>query len=158
MAGVDPMNPMQPAPQQADKLRGIVSGEPMPDWPFPPPPYDQPKIVSIAGIGRLRAAAPAATMRALREKIPMSDDDSDFIERAESLTEKLYGKPATIDQIAEKFTLYGVKKRAAALEDFDAELRGEIGSGSHSLRRRVQLMALRRKMGGVHQALRKARR
>ena len=41
MAGVDPINPMQPAPQQADRLRGIVSDEPMPDWPFPPPLYDR---------------------------------------------------------------------------------------------------------------------
>ena len=88
----------------------------------------------------------------------MADDDRDFIERAESMTEKLYGKPMSIDQIADNFALYGLKKRAATLEDFDAELRGEIDSGSHSLRRRVQLMALRRKMGGVHEALRKAKR
>lgn len=88
----------------------------------------------------------------------MSDDDRDFIERAESMTEKLYGIPARIDQIADNFALYGVKKRAATLEDLDAELRGDIHSGSHSLRRRVQLMALRKKMGGVHEALRKARR
>lgn len=88
----------------------------------------------------------------------MSDDNRDLVERSASLTEKLYGKPATIDQIAENFALYGMKKRADALEDLDTELRDEIGSGSHSLRRRVQLMTLRRKMGGVHRALRKARR
>jgi hypothetical protein len=88
----------------------------------------------------------------------MTDDDRDFIERAESITEKLNGQPMPIDQIADNFALYGLRKRAAALEDFDAELRGEIDSGSHSLRRQVQLMALRKKMGGVHQALRKAKR
>jgi hypothetical protein len=88
----------------------------------------------------------------------MADDDRDFIERAESLTAKLYGKPASIDQIADNFALYGVKKRATALENIDAELRGEIDSGSHSLRRRVQLMTLRKKMDGVHEALRKAKR
>lgn len=88
----------------------------------------------------------------------MSNDDRDFIERAGSLTEKLYGKPAGIDQIADDFALYGVKKRAAALEDFDAELRGEIDSSPDSLRRCVQLMKLRRKMGGVHEALRQAKR
>lgn len=88
----------------------------------------------------------------------MSDDDRDFIERAESATEKRYGNPASIDQIADNFALYGLKKRAATLENFDAELRGEIGSGSHSLRRHAQLMALRQKMGGVHEALRKAKR
>ena len=88
----------------------------------------------------------------------MADDDRDFIERADSMNGKLYGKPASIDQIADDFALYGLKKRAATLEDFDAELRGEIDSGSHSLRRRVQLMTLRKKMGGVHEALRKAKR
>jgi hypothetical protein len=88
----------------------------------------------------------------------MAEDDRDFIERAESLTDKLYGKPASIDQIADNFALYGLKKRASTLEHLDVELRGEIDSGPHNLRRRVQLMELRRKMGGVHEALRKARR
>jgi len=37
LAGVDPTNPMQPAPQPTDRLPGLVSNEPMPDWPFPPP-------------------------------------------------------------------------------------------------------------------------
>jgi len=88
----------------------------------------------------------------------MADDDRDFIERADAVNEKLNGKPMPIDQMAENFALFGLKQRAAALEGFDAELRGEIDSGSHSLRRRVQLMALRRKMAGVHEALRKAKR
>jgi hypothetical protein len=85
-------------------------------------------------------------------------DDSDLIERAQSVTEKLYGKPMALDEMADSFALYGVEKCATALESFDAELRGEIDSGLHNLRRRVQLMALRKKMGGLHEALRKARR
>jgi len=88
----------------------------------------------------------------------MPDDDRDFIERTQSLTSKLYGKPASIDQIADQFALYGVKNRASTLEDLDAELRSDVDSSPHNLRRRVQLMTLRRKMGGVHEALRKARR
>jgi len=88
----------------------------------------------------------------------MSDDDRDFIERTQSLTEKLCGKPASIDQIADQFALYGVKRRASTLEDLDAELRGDIDSSPHKMRRRVQLMTLRRTMGGVHEALRKAQR
>jgi hypothetical protein len=66
-----------------------------------------------------------------------------FIERDESRAGKLYGK-SSIDQIADDFALYGLKKRAATLEDLDTELRGEIDSGSYSLRRRVQLMRLRK--------------
>jgi len=88
----------------------------------------------------------------------MADDDRDFIDRAESVTEKLYGRPVTAEEISDNFALYGLKKRAEALEDFDAELRGEIDSSPHNLRRRVHLMALRKKMGGVHEALRKAKR
>jgi len=88
----------------------------------------------------------------------MSSDNRDMIERAESTNEKLYGEPTSIDEIADNFALYGLKKRAAALDEFDSELRGEIDASPHSLRRRVQLMELRRKMGDVHKALRKARR
>ncbi len=88
----------------------------------------------------------------------MADEDRDFIDRTESVTEKLYGRAMTADDIADDFALYGLKKRAETLEDLDAELRGEIDSSPHNLRRRVQLMALRKKMGGVHAALRKARR
>jgi hypothetical protein len=88
----------------------------------------------------------------------MADEASDFIERTESASEKLYGKPIDIDEMADNFALYGPKKRAAALENFDDELRGEIDSSPCSLRRRVRLAALRKKMGGIHEALRKAKR
>ena len=88
----------------------------------------------------------------------MSSDDRDMIERAESTGENFYGEPMPVQEIADNFALYGLKKRVAALEQFDAELRGEIDSSPHCLRRRVQMMELRRKMGGVHEALRKARR
>lgn len=88
----------------------------------------------------------------------MCDNCRDFLERAESRTSKLYGKPATIGQIVDNFALYGLKKRAAALDNLDDELQGDLDSSAHSLRRRVQLMALRRKMGDIHDALRKARR
>ena len=88
----------------------------------------------------------------------MTEDDRDLIERAESISEKLYGQPMPIDDMAKNFALYGLNKRAAALEHFDTELRSDIDSSPHNLRRRVQLMALRKKMGGVHVALRKAKR
>ena len=88
----------------------------------------------------------------------MTNDDRNLNERAESLMGKIYGEPTSIDQVADDFALYGLKKRAATLEDIDSELRDEIDSSAHSLRRRVQLMGLRRKMGGLHEALRKAKR
>ena len=88
----------------------------------------------------------------------MSDDDRDFLERADSITTNLYGEPMSSERMAENFALYGLKKRAEALDKFDSELRGEIDSSPHSLRRRVALMDLRRRMDNVHQALRKAGR
>lgn len=91
-------------------------------------------------------------------KPTMSNNERDLIATSDSITEKIYGEPMPIDEIADNFALYGLKKRVEALEKFDGELRGEIDSSPHSLRRRVQLMELRRKMGGVHAALRKARR
>ena len=88
----------------------------------------------------------------------MSESDRNFIERADSITGNLYGEPMSPDRIAENFALYGLKKRVAALERFDAELSDDIDSSSHSLRKRVQLVDLRRRMGSLHEALRKARR
>jgi hypothetical protein len=88
----------------------------------------------------------------------MSEDNRDFIERAEAITGNLYGEPMSVERIAENFALYGLKKRVAALERFDAELGGDIDSSPHSLRKRVQLVDLRRRMGSVHEALRKAKR
>lgn len=88
----------------------------------------------------------------------MQDENRDVIARAESAAEKFLGEPISIDDIADNFALYGLNKRAAALEILDSELRGELDSSPHSLRRRLQLMDLRRKMGGLHNALRKAKR
>jgi hypothetical protein len=95
-----------------------------------------------------------------QEQLLMAEDDQNFIERADSASEKLHGQPMDMDmdKTAENFVLCGLKKRAGMLERFDTELRGEIDSSPHNLRRRVQLMELRRKMGSVHAALRKARR
>jgi hypothetical protein len=88
----------------------------------------------------------------------MPDDTRDFVERADSVAVKLHGEPLAADDIARNFALYGLQKRTIALEKFDRELRGEIDSSPHSLRRRLQLMELRKQMGGVHDALRKAKR
>ena len=90
-------------------------------------------------------------------KSPMQDNRN-FIERAESAGKKVHGDSMTTEGIATNLALYGLQKRAEVLDRFDSELRGEIDSSPHALRRHVQLMALRKKMGGVHEALRRARR
>ena len=88
----------------------------------------------------------------------MSDDNCNCSQRTSSLNKNLYGEPMSEDEIADEFALYGLKKRVSALENIDSELHDDIDSGSHNMRRRVQLVALRRKLGDVHAALRKARR
>ena len=41
LRGIDPMNPAQPAgPRTASGPLGLVSNQPMPDWPFPPPIFN----------------------------------------------------------------------------------------------------------------------
>ena len=41
LRGIDPMNPAQPAgPQRASGPLGLVSNQPTPDWPFPPPIFN----------------------------------------------------------------------------------------------------------------------
>ena len=88
----------------------------------------------------------------------MESDDRNSIERAESETEKLYGEPMSVEEMVDDFALYGIKKRADALENLDTELQAEIGSGAHALRRHARLIGLRQRMGDVHAALRKAKR
>jgi hypothetical protein len=41
LQGIDPANPTQPAgPQKAFGPLGLVSNQPMPDWPIPPPIFN----------------------------------------------------------------------------------------------------------------------
>ena len=72
--------------------------------------------------------------------------------------ERSYSEPASVEGMADDFALYGQRKRAAALENIDDELHGEIGSGAHALRRHARLIGLRQKMSDLHEALRKAKR
>jgi hypothetical protein len=88
----------------------------------------------------------------------MSDDCRDFIERSNSIASHLYGQPMSAERVADNFALYGLENRVATLENFDNELRGEIDGSPHTLRRRAELIALRRRMGSVHEALRNAGR
>jgi len=88
----------------------------------------------------------------------MSDDCRDFIDRSNSVTTHLCGQPMSAERIADNFALYGLKNRVTALEKFDNELRGEIDGSPHTLRRRAELIALRRRMGSLHEALRNAGR
>ncbi|WP_315751235.1 MULTISPECIES: hypothetical protein [unclassified Bradyrhizobium] len=88
----------------------------------------------------------------------MPDERRNFIERSDSITGNLYGQPMSLERIAENFALYGLQKRVAALESFDAELREGIEANPGDLRRHARMLELRRNMGSVHAALRNAGR
>ena len=88
----------------------------------------------------------------------MTGDEQNFIERAASAADKLHGHPVNGEKMVESFAICGLARRAELLRSMDGELRGELDSSPQSLRRRLQLTELRRKMGGAHEALRKASR
>lgn len=88
----------------------------------------------------------------------MAKDKCSCAEGPELTTGTHYDEPMSLEQMAENFALYGLNKRAAALKNLDTELRGEVGSGAHALRRHARLLGLCQKMAGVHEALRKAKR
>jgi hypothetical protein len=69
-----------------------------------------------------------------------------------------YDEPVSPEDMADTFALYGLNKRAAALQNIDGELQAEVGSGAHALRRHARLIGLRQKMSDMHAALRKAKR
>jgi hypothetical protein len=93
----------------------------------------------------------------------MTMDDKpkpDFIERAQGISKNWLGEEWKPDQLVQEFHLYGHAKRAAALDEFDAELRdgGPITSSPNELRRHAELYGLRRSLDEVHHALRKVGR
>lgn len=83
-------------------------------------------------------------------------DEPDFIERAESISKNWTGEAFSEERMIQEFHLYGHAKRAATLDQFDAELTS--ASDPSSLRRYVRLNRLRTNLDRVHHALRKAGR
>jgi hypothetical protein len=82
-------------------------------------------------------------------------DGRDFIERARSIAKNWTGGEMTPDEIVEEFHVYGHVKRAAALDQLDVEL---ADADTSDLRKYARLTSLRRDLGRVHEALRKANR
>ena len=94
----------------------------------------------------------------------MSDDNNsvpdnrDFIQRYSERSEKLTGKPASDADMVEHFQLYGLKRRVDVLEELDKELSSSSETELHEIPRRVQMREMRRRMGEVHEKLRKGKR
>ena len=89
----------------------------------------------------------------------MADDDKDFIEKIEHHSELVTGSKPSQEDIAKNFMLYGLAKRVDILKDFDASMEGdEIDGSPDSLRKYVNLRAMRKQLGRTHDAMRKAKR
>ena len=81
----------------------------------------------------------------------MNDDEPDFIERAEKISENWTGEAFSPERTLEEFHLYGHAKRAAALDQFDTEL---ANTNPSNLRRYAELNDLHRRMRTAHANLR----
>jgi hypothetical protein len=79
----------------------------------------------------------------------------DYLDHIQNLAQTAYGEDVMPDDIAQSFALYGPEKRVATLRDFDEALDRDQPA---SLRRYAELTSLRRKMGHIHETLRKAGR
>lgn len=78
-------------------------------------------------------------------------DDRTIIERSQALNRYLTGSEATFDEMALGFAKQGLEERTAQLDALDAER-------PRSLRDAATALTLKRKLVGVHEALRKAGR
>jgi hypothetical protein len=85
-------------------------------------------------------------------------DDRDFIERTQSLSEKVEGRRMSQDELVNAFAMYSPEQRIALLETLDGETGGAIAGGANSVREGAEKWRLRQRLGATHDLLRKANR
>lgn len=81
-------------------------------------------------------------------------DERSYIERSQSMAQKLHGRYATTHEMASEFATYDLLRRAQSLDAID----GELNNDNMSIRQRAEMFAKRRKLNDVHEALRGAGR
>lgn len=81
-------------------------------------------------------------------------DDSDYLERAMSFSEKLSGERPSADELVNSFKLYGPEKRAVELQRLEDDMKDR----PLTLRRAAEVGSFRRKVNALHQAMLKADR
>lgn len=85
----------------------------------------------------------------------MTHDSRDYLERVKSIMEKTRDGEPTDDEILGTFALFDVSKRAEGLDAFDASL---SGMSDGNVRNVARMYDMRRKMGNLHNLLKKAGR
>jgi hypothetical protein len=86
-------------------------------------------------------------------------DERDYIDQTRSYAGKVTGgSPETVDaMMPSQFALYGLRKRAAILDAIDAAPQGDLEEEAE-MRAAFEKVELRRRLGEVHETLRKAGR
>jgi hypothetical protein len=87
----------------------------------------------------------------------MADNKADFIDRMESTWKNWHGDEWSPEKATQNFQLYGPGKRAAALDQFDAELR-DVEPTMENMRRYTELAELRQNLDTVHHTLKQVNR
>lgn len=85
-------------------------------------------------------------------------DERNFIDRSQSMAEKMTGKPASVDDMVSEFSKYSLERRASALDAIDADLSSDEPLRMEDLRKQVKILNHRRALGAAHEALRRAGR
>jgi len=83
---------------------------------------------------------------------------NDYITRTKNLQKLATGEEPTADDVASKFALHGLRKRVEILQAIDDEPQDEIGFEEHAMRRALDRAEVRRRLGEVHDALRRSGR
>ena len=85
-------------------------------------------------------------------------DERTFLEKSNSMAEKMTGKPASVDDMVTEFSKYGLERRANALDAIDADLSSDEPLTMSDMRKQVKILQQRRALGAAHEALRRAGR
>lgn len=90
----------------------------------------------------------------------MSEDNRNFVERSESLTQLSMGRSATPDEIVKEFAKQGSARRVSIIDQLDSDLASDepLSLGTNEFRRVQKMRSHRRAFGNVHEALRRAGR
>ena len=85
-------------------------------------------------------------------------DERSYIEKTQNLWKLRTGDEGSVEDMTTAFALHGFAKRIQILDQFDAEPQDEIGFEEHAMRRALDRAEVRRRLGEVHDALRRSGR
>jgi hypothetical protein len=85
-------------------------------------------------------------------------DDRDFITRSQSIAEKMFGRTATVDEMASAFAGCDPGQRVVSLEQLDVVVANDEPLTLNGARRLADTVVRRRALSDVHELLRKTGR